>query len=119
MTDKHTPGPWSVQDPMGDGVEDDLWIVAGDQVHNWRCLALVSCDTEKGPAEKPVYRPQRDANAQLMATAPELLALAEGMIPRNVCLTNSSISDDLIVPLDVSMGELRKIAAVVAKAKRK
>lgn len=102
---------------MGDGIEDDLWIVVGDLSHNWRCIALVSCDTEKGPAEKPIYRPQRDANAQLMATAPELLAVAEEMLPANLCLTNSNVRDDVVVPLECTMGDLRKIAAVIAKAR--
>ncbi|PQM29429.1 hypothetical protein CVO77_00380 [Sphingopyxis lindanitolerans] len=74
MSGAHTDGAWHVEDPMGDGVEDDLWIVVGDQAHNWRCLALVSCDVEKGPVPKPVYRPQRDANARLITAAPDLLA---------------------------------------------
>lgn len=46
----------------------------------------------------------------------ELLAVARDILPRNLCLTNPNVPDSTVVPLDVTMGELRKIAAVVAKA---
>lgn len=50
------------------------------------------------------------------AAAPELLAACRDMLPRNVCLTNSNVRDDVVVPLDATMGELRRIAAAIAKA---
>lgn len=58
----------------------------------------------------------RNDLSPLDAAAPELLAVAQDMLPRNLCLTNSNIPDSTVVPLEVTMGELRKIAAVVAKA---
>lgn len=69
---KHTPGPWSVEDPMGDEPNDDLWVVVGDESFNWRTVALVSCDFEKGPEPKPIYSPQRNANARLISAAPDM-----------------------------------------------
>lgn len=62
---------------MGDGPDDPLWIVVGDKSHDWRCLALVSCDTDKGPLPKAIHRPQRDANARLIAAAPNMRAALE------------------------------------------
>lgn len=45
-----------------------------------------------------------------------LLEALKLCVPGNVCLTNTNIPDDMIVPLDVPMGDLRKIAAAIAKA---
>lgn len=57
------------------------------------------------------------ATAHLFAASPDLLAVAKDMLPRNLCLTNQNISDGTVVPLEATMGELRRIAAAIAKAK--
>jgi hypothetical protein len=57
------------------------------------------------------------ANARLIAAAPELYAACELAIPNEVCLTNRNIPDGLKVALDCTMGDLRKIAAALAKAR--
>jgi len=51
----HTPGPWDVQDPLGDG--PNKWIYADG-------LYIAEVDGEREEAE---------ANARLIAAAPELL----------------------------------------------
>ena len=45
----------------------------------------------------------------------ELLAALREVIPANLCITNPNVADDQIVPVDVTMGEFRKIAALIAK----
>jgi len=39
----------------------------------------------------------------------------EGIIPRNLCLTNKNIRDVMIVPLETTMGELRQVANALAQ----
>ena len=46
-----------------------------------------------------------------------LVKALEGCIPSGVCLTNSNMPDDTIVPIDATMGELRAVAAALALAK--
>ena len=59
---KWTPGPWAIETPMG----DEPWIVeAGKASHEWHCLALVPEDEDLPGIEK-------EANARLISTAPEL-----------------------------------------------
>lgn len=48
--------------------------------------------------------------------AGELLAMCRDMLPAGVCLTNKNVPDAFAVPIDVSMGDLRRLAAVIAKA---
>lgn len=49
----------------------------------------------------------------------ELLSALERLVPTNVCLTNRNIPDSTVVPLemDVTMGELRALAALIASAR--
>lgn len=51
-----------------------------------------------------------------MSAAPDLLEACEAAIPKGVCLTNKNIPDGFTVALDCTMGDLRKIAAAIAKA---
>jgi hypothetical protein len=50
-------------------------------------------------------------------TIEALLGALEGTLPKRVCLTNRNIRDDMVVPLETTMGELRKVAAAIAKAR--
>lgn len=50
-------------------------------------------------------------------TITDLLAACELAIPEGFCLDNPNVPDSVIVPLDFTMGELRQIAAAIAKAK--
>jgi len=56
------------------------------------------------------------ANACLGAAAPQLLAAAKRALPARVCLTNTHIPDSAEIPLVATMGDLRQIAAAIAKA---
>ena len=100
MSAPHTPGPWAV-DSLG-------LVLDGPSSPNSRIV----CDTTAGR----ISLEERKANALLIAAAPDMLAKLQAMLPKNVCLTNSNIRDDLNVPLDVPMGDLRAIAALIAKA---
>lgn len=67
---KHTPGPWTIETPMGD---ENPWIVeAGKQAYEFRCIAIIPC--ERDGDEIPI--PEARANAALMVAAPDLLAAA-------------------------------------------
>lgn len=100
MSGGHTPGPWRVRD---DGDETYFTVEAGSGVP-------LFCTEDKLPVERD------RANAILAAAAPDLLAACLLMVPANVCLTNSNVRDDMVVPLECTMGELRAIRAAIAKA---
>jgi hypothetical protein len=61
--------------------------------------------------------PTFDARIEASSTIEDLLAALGDVLPRNLCLTNRNIPDSTIVPLETTMGELRQIAASIAKAK--
>lgn len=104
----HTPGPWFVTKSKHgiDGGHFEIAIVAG--VREDRSLVIHAAD---GDDEEEGY-----GNALLIGAAPDLLGVAREMLPRNLCLTNKNIPDDTIVPLECTMGDLRKVAAAIAKA---
>lgn len=57
-----------------------------------------------------------DLLARIEAMAGEIEGLREALamaIPRNVCLTNRNIADSYVVPIEVTMGELRSMAAAL------
>lgn len=57
------------------------------------------------------------ANMRLASAAPELLAaLVEILGPLNVCSDNLNVRDDACLPIDMTMGELRRARAAIAKA---
>lgn len=40
----------------------------------------------------------------------ELLAnAAKAVLPENVCLTNANVPDDAVIPVDITMGDLRTL----------
>ena len=52
-------------------------------------------------------------NAELRERLREARLAAKEMLPRNLCLTNPNVRDDAIIPLECTMGELRRIAAAI------
>lgn len=72
---EHTPGPWRVED-IG-SPENTLHVIAdnGAPSYDWQFLATVSDDFEKG-----VDWGQTQANARLIAAAPELLTACEALL---------------------------------------
>ena len=75
---QHTPGPWSVEDPMGPEI---LSVIAnGDQpVYEWRHIAQLSMEPED--KSDPSIVEQR-ANARLIAAAPDLYEALKAMFDR-------------------------------------
>lgn len=86
MSPTYTQVSWDVESPMGDGIEDELWIVpTGMQAWQWAPIATVGCSLERDDFMK-ISRKQRDANARLIAAAPELLEALRGMTEHYVRL---------------------------------
>lgn len=54
-----TPTPWEVESPMG----DYLSIVVGGEAYDWRFVAHVHTDIDKGSSVKPIGKAQMAANA--------------------------------------------------------
>lgn len=66
--------------------------------------------------ERQAYERAYDIGRRIRSEAvEELVEVLAGMLPTNVCLTNTNVPDHWAVPLETTMGELRKIAALVAK----
>jgi hypothetical protein len=67
---KHTPGPWHVN-----SVDGSQWAVIGPATTHQGCGAYI-CDMVNGSLEINAYigHLEADANARLVAAAPELLA---------------------------------------------
>lgn len=68
MTTKHTPGPWARD--TGSGFGCDV------RAENGRKVAA-TWGINNGDPNRPAYRAECDANARLIAAAPELLAALE------------------------------------------
>lgn len=80
-------------------------------------LAVVDelIDFEERHAE---YEPRQNHEArEARAAVAELIEKGEAMLPRNLCLGNSNISDSVKIPLVATMGELRAFASALARVK--
>jgi hypothetical protein len=66
METKHTPGPWTAE-PYGD---NGRWEVNSDGKLPWKAIADIRCDHMGADA---VNEAEAEANAKLIAAAPELL----------------------------------------------
>lgn len=49
----------------------------------------------------------------------DVVEALRGTIPTGICLTNKNIPDSMSVPLETTMGELRKVLASLAKLEEK
>lgn len=96
MTTKHTPGPWM---PHG-GKPRDGYCFIGDATPTGWPVALVSDRVATGEAE---------ANARLIAAAPELLAALQAMVD-NYVDTYGDEGDD-------APGSIKTARAAIAKAR--
>lgn len=56
------------------------------------------------------------ANARLIAAAPDLLEALVGLMPKRIDLTNANVPDSMVIPCDITFGELRNAAAAITRA---
>lgn len=103
MTTKHTPGPWKVA-PIGFNCGGD--IIGGDGSH------VVACGITTGP---PHLQLLAEANAHLIAAAPDLLGTLEEILKflddNNLHICGPGHTGVCAVPLK------RTIQAVLSSAK--
>jgi hypothetical protein len=78
VSNRHTPGPWGVEDPFG---PDLLLIVSrpSGPPHQWGHIAQVSLERENNldPTRK-----EAEANARLIAAAPDMLETLKDIAAR-------------------------------------
>lgn len=104
-----TPGPWF----------HGPFCVANGNTHRGVGLALNTDGSTfgcRGDEYLHISGIMQEGDARLIASAPDLLEALQGLFPSNMCTTNNALKDDVIVPCDVTMGELRKAAAALSKA---
>jgi len=105
---EHTPGPWQVSGTRHSG---DLKIGRDTRLHavgpDGDALAMVFFDMKTG---------RGFADARLIAAAPDMHAAIKQFMPKGIEIGNGNVPDDLTIPMDVTMGELRAFDAALAKA---
>lgn len=74
MTSEYTPGPWHRD--ADSGLNCDVRAANGRKV----ALTWGLSTTKAAQYNRPAYRQECDANAHLIAAAPELLAALEGLL---------------------------------------
>jgi len=84
MTTKHTPGPW-VRD-TGSGFGCDV------RAENGRKVAA-TWGINNGDPHRPAYRAECDANARLVAAAPELLEALQKRAQADAAYAQLALSD--------------------------
>ena len=109
----HTETPWQVEEGhiQRDSGGIRYWQITNGQdaiACNQFCYAGYDPDVNIANAARIVH---------CVNTHDALVKALEGCIPSGVCLTNSNIPDDTIVPIDATMGEFRAVAAALALAK--
>lgn len=102
MRGEHTKGPWRVLDEHPDGVLDRCVMAGGYYV------ATVH-DTAS-------HDGCWDADAALIAAAPDMAAALQAIMPTGVDTANRNVPDSQVVPVDVTMGELRMMQAAISRA---
>ncbi len=99
----HTPGPWEVcgqfvRTPFRHGEPG--------------AAGLMIADVRFG-----IWPPeQHEANARLIAAAPALLEALRVLVPTNIGTPPASVPDGQILPVDMTVGELRKAIAALLQA---
>ena len=73
---KATPRPWRVEEAF----DDCLSIVVGKETYDWRFIADVYTDIEKGVSPKPIGKAQMKANADLIVLATNTFSERESLL---------------------------------------
>ena len=105
---KHTPGPWEVVGIRRKGP------FFGPQGRPFPVTAI-STNHPHGPWES-IYCKDRDS-ADLIASAPDLLEVCEGIIAGKIALYNAQSAAYQIPPFEEWAPGLRTMLAAIAKAK--
>lgn len=111
---KHTPGPWLVEYPLGPEI---LCIVANADApaYEWTHIAQLSteCDDDTDPTPE-----QAQANARLLASAPDLLRIAKRLDAfwSEEWPEGPEDSDAAIRLTDETLSIWREFRAAIAKA---
>jgi hypothetical protein len=120
---QHTPGPWMGMDESGKYNGDHSWsaededacvsefapIYAGKKV-----IALVVHSSANFYAGAS---PKLDANARLIAAAPELLAALEGFVAAQCAKRDAYSNNDIAHAIGLLVKAEEKAVAAIAKAK--
>ena len=108
MTTEHTPGPWvATEDPMSSQDYQTLVALPGRAGAMGTWLAFVQHNWNEAEAgERRISWKEAEANARLIAAAPELLEALEELSLKAVVGTD-----------DERYAALRKTWAAIAKAK--
>ena len=102
---KHTPGPWA-NDPNGTGAVGDISTADGEL-----CVAQAQ---QTSPSGRP--DPARDANARLIAAAPELLEALKKIVECERKRAKDLQHRKAWLPLKFSEERISAAEAAVAKA---
>lgn len=120
---KHTPGPWT-QHPFSQ-IEPSVTIGDDGQVTSHagltvgyieKIIADVQFRSHKAGYDRVTNYKEFKANAALILAAPDMLELLVSLVPENANLSNLNIHDDDPLPVDLLVGDFRKIEAVIKKA---
>lgn len=96
----HTPGPWVSDEAEGE------WAV-GDA--DGRIVAYLHQDDIDLLSE-------REANAHLIAAAPDLLAAFSSILPPTLCGESWDLPDHDAVPITITFGKLKAARAAISRA---
>ena len=98
---KHTPGPWTIV-PYGDG---DSLVIHADQ-SEWRICFMAT------PGASPGAMGRIEANARLIAAAPEMLEALKSVDGMAVLALRGRTIKEYAIPASV----LEQVIATIAKA---
>ena len=102
---KHTPGPWTFGPPWMLDQGYGMWIVSCNSPDRHRCNVLI-----QGVAVNHLPAAEAEANAHLIAAAPELMDALEG-------IANATASSDGFDPFKAAERFQAIARAALAKAK--
>lgn len=113
---KHTPGEWVFDWDDFHGRHVIRMGEAVESPHNYESQCAIEYDHGCYPDSEPEQFVEAEANARLIAAAPALLKALRGLVPTNMGTPPASIPDDQILPVDMTVGELRKALSALLQA---
>lgn len=112
MDTKHTPGAWTAE-KLGEFAPESERMITADLGHTdtgIRLVRSIARTLSNAGAEQAL------ANARLIAAAPELLQCVIDAIPHGVSTDNKNIPDSQVIPVDMTIGQIRRMKAAFKKA---